>query len=142
MIGDSIRAIIDLLMLRKTEKKLDIDIAKGPLDIKKTSLDIEKAEREKAKATTLLVQPQDITIADIQKYDPIARRVAEEAQRLRVPVGASHHAIPFIALVALVMGFLKSVTSTVGQVVMIIIAGAVSIGVVVLLVEMYMHFFK
>ena len=35
VIGDSLRAIIDLPMPRKNLKMPDIEIAKGPLDLKK-----------------------------------------------------------------------------------------------------------
>jgi hypothetical protein len=55
MIGNTIRAVLDLLMLRKTERKLDADIAKAPLDKQKAEFDVKKAPLDLRK-TELEVQ--------------------------------------------------------------------------------------
>ena len=88
MIADSIRAIIDLLMLRKTEKKLDAEIRKAPVDFQKAELEVERArleiaklEREQAPAG-IIVTPDRISIDDIHKYDPRAGAVAAQARTL------------------------------------------------------------
>ncbi len=64
MVGGIVRAIIDLLMLRKTEKKLDLDITKGPLDIEKAQLEIAKLRRE-AEATRAGSEPVRMPLLDL-----------------------------------------------------------------------------
>ena len=75
MFGDTMRAIIDLLKLRKDEKKLD--------------LEIEKLQRDKRKEESAI---QIAGLDDVQKYDPIARRVKEMVQEQRWERAASHPA--------------------------------------------------
>lgn len=82
MIGDTIRAILDLLMLRKTEKKLDADIAKAPLDRQKLELDIEKAQRDRAAWANVIIPPDKLSIDDIQRYDPRAAAIVTKAKQL------------------------------------------------------------
>lgn len=55
-----IKDIIDLLMLRKQEKKLDLDIEKGKLDVA-------KGEKEAAEKQSLI---KIASFEDIEKYDP------------------------------------------------------------------------
>ena len=102
MIGDTIRTIIDLLMLRKTERKLDadikksavdtekatldvqklpLDIEKARLDLQKLPLDIEKARFDLARARQQehrcvgIIHPDSISMDDIFRYDPQRRRI-------------------------------------------------------------------
>lgn len=89
MIGGSIKAVIDLLMIRKQEKKLDIEIAKGPLDIEKARLEVEKLKRE-AEPESGVVGPDRVSVEDIQKFDPRAAAIHRMAQHspYAVPEGA------------------------------------------------------
>ncbi len=67
MINEAIRAIIDLLKLKK--------------DAKKTDLEIEKLDRERKKAQSLI---EIASLDDIKKYDPKAQkveRIAKQQQR-------------------------------------------------------------
>ncbi|CAN7781848.1 toll/interleukin-1 receptor domain-containing protein [Variovorax sp. LjRoot175] len=88
MLGDAVRAIIDLLMLRKTEKRLDADIKKAPVDLKKAELEVEKTVLEIARLERenvppgVIISPDQISVHDIQTLDPRAAAVAANARRL------------------------------------------------------------
>ena len=63
MINEAIRAVIDLLRLRK--------------DAKKTDLEIDKLDREKKKEQSVL---HIATLDDVKKYDPKARKIEQIAR--------------------------------------------------------------
>jgi hypothetical protein len=78
----AIKSVIDLLMLRKKETKLDLDIKKARLDVTKTGLEIEKQVHDKATTESVIITPDKITVEDIQKYDPKARTIVNLAERV------------------------------------------------------------
>jgi hypothetical protein len=94
MIGDSIRSIIDLLMLRRTEKKLDAEIKKAPSDFPKAERDVGKARSEIAKRGREKAPAGDIVtpepIDDIHKDDLRAGTIAAQAKQLSAYVSFAH----------------------------------------------------
>ncbi|MDM0053904.1 toll/interleukin-1 receptor domain-containing protein [Variovorax sp. J22R115] len=90
MFADAIKTIIDLLMLRKTEKKLDVEIKHGELSTQKTELEIAELKRRSA-PPGLLVTPDQITLEIIQRVDPRSAANANAArQQIRAFVSYSH----------------------------------------------------
>lgn len=97
MIGDSIRSIVDLLVLRKTQKKLDAELEEAPSDFL-------KAERDHGKASAALARSARGNAGDIHKDDP---RAADAV-----------HAIPLSAYVSFAHSdadFAQSLRSTLQQ---------------------------
>jgi hypothetical protein len=88
------RGIVDLLMLRKQEKKLDIEIAKGPADIEKAGLEVEKLRRE-AQPKGVVIGPDQVSVDDIHKYDPRARQVDNVARDWRGPNPGPDHQVRY-----------------------------------------------
>jgi hypothetical protein len=97
------KSIIDLLMLRKNEKRLDQEIAKGRQDAIKSDLEIDKLRSEKAKTESLLIMPDHVSVEDIQKYDPRAKRIAEIAAGQSAKPPGSIHPPARVALIWIVI---------------------------------------
>ena len=91
MINNALKAIIDLLKLRK--------------DVKKTDLEINKLEREQKKAESII---QHASFEDIERYDPKTREIinsvresADQELRAQLPM---YRVVPWIVLILLLIG--------------------------------------
>src|SRR5277367_3626296 len=98
----TIKSIIDLLLLRKKEKKLDQEIAKGRQDAIKTDLEIDKLRSEKAKTASILIMPDQVSVQDIQKYDPRAKRIKQIAENADARSAMSYKQSPLAAIFTLI----------------------------------------